>query len=195
MSSSHDVTRLLRAWRAGDDEAFRQIVALVERDLHRIARGCLRGDRANRSLSATELVHEAFIRLVEVDAIDWADRAHFLAMSARAMRRVLVDMARARRAEKRGGDHVRVTLDEEALGSDRAIDVIRLEDALHALEAVDDRKSRVVEMRFFGGLSVEDTAAVLGISAKTVLRDWEFARAWLHREMTRDDGSRHQVPA
>jgi len=195
VSSSHDVTRLLRAWRAGDDEAFRQIVALVERDLHRIARGCLRGDRANRSLSATELVHEAFIRLVEVDAIDWADRAHFLAMSARAMRRVLVDMARARRAEKRGGDHVRVTLDEEALGSDRAIDVIRLEDALHALEAVDDRKSRVVEMRFFGGLSVEDTAAVLGISAKTVLRDWEFARAWLHREMTRDDGSRHQVPA
>ena len=130
-----------------------------------------------------------FLRLVDVQQIDWQNRTHFLAMSARLMRRVLVDIARSRGADKRGGGAVRVTLDEAMIGGATPdADVIRLDDALQALAALDERKSRVVELRFFGGLTADETALALAVSSKTVLRDWEFARAWLQREMTREAG-------
>ena len=162
---------------------------LVHDELRRIARRCLHGERANHSVQATELVNEAFLRLVDVQQVDWQNRTHFLAMSARLMRRVLVDLARSRRADKRGGGAIRVTFDEAAIaGLAPDADVIRLDDALQALAALDDRKSRVVELRFFGGLTVDETAVALQVSSKTVLRDWEFARAWLQRELTREAG-------
>ena len=158
---------------------------LVHDELRRIARGCLRGDRARHSVQATELVNEAFLRLVDVQRVDWQNRTHFLALSARLMRRVLVDLARSRQSHKRGGGAVRVTFDEVTFGDIAPdADVIRLDDALEALAVLDDRKSRVVELRFFGGLTADETAAALHVSSKTVLRDWEFARAWLQRELT-----------
>ncbi len=180
------MTALLRAWSDGDDGALHALVPLVHDELRRIARRCVFGDRANHSMQATALVNEAFLRLVDVQRIDWRNRAHFLAMCARLMRRVLVDLARARHADKRGGGAVLVSFDEETMSASRAADVMRLDDALDALEAVDKRKSRVVELRFFGGLTVDETAATLNVSSKTVLRDWEFARAWLKRELTRE---------
>ena len=180
---------LLRAWREGDETALDALMPLVHDELRRIARGCLHGERANHSVQATELVNEAYLRLVDVRQVDWQDRTHFLAMSARLMRRVLVDLARSRGADKRGGGAVRVTLDEAAIGGVAPdADVIRLDDALQALAALDGRKSRVVELRFFGGLTVDETAVALQVSSKTVLRDWEFARAWLQRELTRGAG-------
>ena len=183
------MTVLLRAWREGDEKALNALKPLVHDELRRIARRCLYGERANHSVQATELVNEVFLRLVDVQHVDWQDRTHFLAVSARLMRRVLVDLARARRADKRGGGAVRVTLDDAALGGiGPDADVIRLNDALEVLAALDDRKSRVVELRFFGGLTVEETAVALRVSSKTVLRDWEFARAWLQRELTREAG-------
>ena len=163
---------------------------LVHDELRRIARRCLRGERTEHSVQATELVNEAFLRLVDVQHLDWQSRTHFLAMSARLMRRVLVDLARARAADKRGGGAMRVTLDDAAIGGiSPDADVIRLDDALQALAALDERKSRVVELRFFGGLTAEETAVALQVSSKTVLRDWEFARAWLQRELTNARGS------
>ena len=186
-----DVTALLQAWGAGDEQALNQLMPLVERELHRIARACLAGERGNRSISATALVNEAFLRLVEIDRIDWQDRAHFLSIGARLMRRVLVDLARARRSEKRGGDAVHVSLDEVMFaGSQRDADVVRLDEALDALARLDPRKGRVIELRFFGGLSAEETAAVLDVSTKTVIRDWTFAKAWLQREMTAEERTR-----
>ena len=162
---------------------------LVHDELRRIARRCLQGERANHSVQATELVNEAFLRLVDVQHVDWQNRTHFLALSARLMRRVLVDLARSRGADKRGGAVVRVTFDEAAVGGVApGADVIRLDDALKALAALDERKSRVVELRFFGGLTADETAVTLQVSSKTVLRDWEFARAWLQRELTREAG-------
>ena len=180
---------LLRAWREGDETALDALMPLVHDELRRIARGCLHGERANHSVQATELVNEAYLRLVDVRQVDWQDRTHFLAMSARLMRRVLVDLARSRGADKRGGGAVRVTLDEAAIGGVAPdADVIRLDDALQALAALDGRKSRVVELRFFGGLTADETAVALQVSSKTVLRDWEFARAWLQRELTGEAG-------
>ena len=180
------MTALLRAWREGDETALDALMPLVYDELRRIARRCLHGERAH-SVQATELVNEAFLRLVNVQQIDWQNRTHFWAMSARLMRRVLVDLARSRGADKRGGGAVRVAFDETAIGGDRSeVDVIRLDDALNALAALDDRKSRVVELRFFGGLTADETAAALQVSSKTVLRDWEFARAWLQRALTRE---------
>jgi len=162
---------------------------LVHDELRRIARRCLQGERADHSVQATELVNEAYLRLVDVQHVDWQNRTHFLAMSARLMRRVLVDLARSRGADKRGGGAVHVTFDEAAIGGlAQDADVIRLDDALKALAALDERKSRVVELRFFGGLTNDETALVLQVSSKTVLRDWEFARAWLQRELTREAG-------
>ena len=178
------MTGLLRAWRDGDQAALEALMPLVHDELRRIARRCLNGERANHSVQTTELVNEAFLRLVDVQQVDWQSRTHFLALSARLMRRVLVDYARARGADKRGGGAVHVTLDDATVGGAApAADVVRLDDALKALAALDERKSRVVELRFFGGLTVDETAAALEISSKTVLRDWEFARAWLHREV------------
>ena len=186
-----DVTALLRAWGGGDEQALHHLMPLVERELNRIARACLVGERANCSVSATALVNEAFLRLVELDRIDWRDRAHFLSIGARLMRRVLVDLARARRAEKRGGGAVRVSLDEEMLADSRQdADVVRLDEALDVLARLDPRKGRVIELRFFGGLSAEETAAILEVSTKTVIRDWTFAKAWLQREMTAAERAR-----
>jgi RNA polymerase sigma factor (TIGR02999 family) len=183
------VTVLLKAWREGDEAALDALMPLVYDELRRIAGRCLNRERAKHSVQATELVNEAFLRLVDVQQIDWQNRTHFLAMSARLMRRVLVDIARTRGADKRGGDAARVTLDEAMIGGvSPDADVIRLDDALKALAALDERKSRVVELRFFGGLTADETALALEISSKTVLRDWEFARAWLQREMTREAG-------
>jgi len=179
-----EVTTLLRAWGNGDEQALHQLMPLVERELNRIARACLAGDRGNRSVSATALVNEAFLRLVQIERIDWRDRAHFLSIGARLMRRVLVDLARARRSEKRGGDAVRVSLDEALPAITRDADVVRLDEAIDALTELDPRKGRVIELRFFGGLSAAETAAVLDVSTKTVIRDWTFAKAWLQREMT-----------
>ena len=162
---------------------------LVHDELRRIARRCLHGERANHSVQATELVNEAFLRLVDVQHVDWQNRMHFLAMSARLMRRVLVDLARSRSADKRGGVAIRVTFDEMAIGGvPPEADVIRLDDALQALAAMDERKCRVVELRFFGGLTADETAVELQVSSKTVLRDWEFARAWL-LDVLRDSAS------
>jgi RNA polymerase sigma-70 factor, ECF subfamily len=184
------VTVLLKAWREGDETALDALMPLVHDELRLIARRCLYGEQAAHSVQATELVNEAFMRLVDVQHVDWQNRTHFLAMSARLMRRVLVDLARARRADKRGGGAVRVTLDDAAVGGVAPeADVIRLDDALQALAAMDERKSRVVELRFFGGLTVDEVAVVLQVSSKTVLRDWEFVRAWLQRELT-DEASR-----
>jgi RNA polymerase sigma factor (TIGR02999 family) len=187
LTPSHDVTVLLRAWRDGDETALDTLLPLVHDELRRIARRCLHGERANHSVQATELVNEAFLRLVDVQHVDWQNRTHFLAMSARLMRRVLVDLARSRGADKRGGDAVRMTLETADIGGNAPdADVIRLDDALQALAAMDDRKSRVVELRFFGGLTVDEIAVALHVSSKTVLRDWEFARSWLQRELTRE---------
>ena len=184
MSDPGDVTALLRAWGQGDQAALERLVPLVEPELHRIARRCMAGERAGHSLQATALVNEAYLRLVDVQRVNWQDRAHFLAMSARLMRRVLVDAARAKGYQKRGGGAVKVTLDEALVPSaEPAIDLVALNDALEALAAFDERKSRVVEMRFFGGLSVEESAAVLDVSVDTVMRDWKLAKAWLLREM------------
>ena len=170
------------AW--GDGDAMRRLVPLVEAELHAIARRCMRGERSGHSLQATALVNEAYVRLVDAQRIRWQDRAHFLAMSARLMRRVLVDHARARGYQKRGGGAVQVTLVEGMGGSDeRPLDLVALDEALNALAALDARKSRVVELRFFGGLSVEETARELGVSTDTVSRDWKFAKAWLVREL------------
>ena len=187
MSPTHEVTVLLRAWHEGDEAALDALMPLVHDELRRIARQCLHGERANHSVQATALVNEAFLRLVDVQHVDWQNRTHFLAMSARLMRRVLVDLARSRAADKRGGGAVRVAFDDATIGGVAPdADVIRLDDALKALAALDERKSRVVELRFFGGLTADETAVALQVSSKTVLRDWEFARAWLQRELTRE---------
>lgn len=182
---SEGVTDLLLAWRGGDESALSRLLPVVYDELHGIARRCMAGERAGATLQATGLVHEAFLRLLDVQRVDWQNRAHFLAMAARLMRRVLVDAARARQADKRGGERIRVTFDEALFPTqDQGTELVRLDDALAALATVDDRKSRVVELRFFGGLSLEETAEALGVSAKTVTRDWDFARAWLQREMS-----------
>ena len=184
MADPGDVTGLLLAWGKGDEAAFQQLVPLVERELHRIAKRCMAGERAGHSLQATALVNEAYLRLIDVQQIKWQDRAHFLAMSARLMRRILVDWARSKQYQKRGGGAVKVTMDEGlAVVGERGQDLVALDDALQALAQFDERKSKVIELRFFGGLSVEETAEVLKISVDTVMRDWKLAKAWLLREM------------
>ena len=185
LNTPADVTGLLVRWRGGDDEALRQLLPVVEGELHRIATRCMRRERAGHSLQATELVNEAYMKLIDAQQVRWQDRAHFLAMSARLMRQILVDHARARFAQKRGAGGQRITVVEALGGTDeRPHDLLALDDALEALARFDDRKSRVVELRFFGGLSVEETAQVLGVSGDTVTRDWKLAKAWLLRELS-----------
>jgi RNA polymerase sigma factor (TIGR02999 family) len=187
--TSPDVTGLLIAWGRGDHEALNQLTPIVHDELHRIARLCLAKERADQSLQATALVNEAYIRLIQARGVNWQNRAHFLALAARLMRRILVDFARGRLYQKRGGGAVRVTLvDNLALSSEPGRDLVALDDALEALATVDERKSRVIEMRFFGGLSVKETAEALHVSPETVMRDWKFARAWLLRELRADTG-------
>jgi RNA polymerase sigma-70 factor, ECF subfamily len=186
------VTGLLLAWRKGDEAALGRLIPLVQAELRRIARRCLRGERKGHTLQATALVNEAYLRLVDVQRMDWQNRAHFLAMAARVMRRILVDSARAHGYQKRGGGAIRVSLsDELAVSDEKPPDVVRLDDALHGLSRLDERKSRVVELRYFAGLSVAETAAVLEISEATVMRDWLAARTWLAKEMTEHAGRRY----
>jgi RNA polymerase sigma factor (TIGR02999 family) len=157
---------------------------LVHDELRRIARRCLAGERGGHSLQATELVNEAYLRLIDARHVDWQNRTHFLAISARLMRRILVDVARTKGYQKRGGGAVRVTFDDALVVTDQpGQDLVALDDALEALAAVHERKARVIELRFFGGLSVEETAAVLKVSVDTVMRDWKLAKAWLLREL------------
>ena len=184
------VTGLLRAWSDGDENALEQLLPLVEGELRRLARGYMSRERKGHTLQATALVNEAFVRLVDAQGIRWQDRAHFLGISARLMRRVLVDHARARGYLKRGGGVQQITLTESLLISEEpSLDLIALDRALEALAAVDDRKAKVVELRFFGGLSVEETADVLHVSTDTIKRDWRSAKLWLLRELEgrRDD--------
>ncbi len=177
------MTGLLLAWRGGDEAALEQLVPLVHQELHRIARGCMRGERAGHSLQATALVNEAYLRLIGAQQVDWQNRVHFLAVSARLMRRILVDFARAKNYQKRGGGAQAVTLDEALVVVEPGRDLIAIDEALDALAKMDERKAKVVEMRFFGGLTVEETAAALGVSPDTVMRDWRLAKAWLMREL------------
>lgn len=178
------VTELLRAWSDGDDGALEQLVPLVEVELRRLARGYMARERPDHTLQTTALVNEAFVRLTDARQVRWQDRAHFLGISARLMRRVLVDYARRRGFHKRGGDAQRVTLQDDLVRTpDPAFDVVALDRALEALAKFDMRKSRIVELRFFGGLSVEETADVLQVSTDTVKRDWRLAKLWLLREL------------
>jgi RNA polymerase sigma-70 factor (ECF subfamily) len=182
--SSHHVTELLLAWGAGNESALNELVPIVHDELHRIALACMAGEKAGHSLQATALVNEAYLRLVEARGMNWQNRAHFLAMSARVMRRILVDFARSKQYQKRGGGAVRVTLvDDVGLSDEPGRDLVALDDALDALAKVDERKSRVIEMRFFGGLSVKETAEALHVSPETVMRDWKLAKAWLLRQL------------
>jgi RNA polymerase sigma-70 factor (ECF subfamily) len=189
-SSEHDITGLLQSWRHGDQSAFDQLMPLVYHHLHRMALGYLAGERASISVQATALVNEVCLRLLGWDQAHWQNRGHFFGVSAQMMRRVLVDIARRRRAERRGGEHAtHVSLDEvEVVDSPRDPDLLDIDRALQRLELVDPRKARVVELRFFGGLSVEETAEALQVSIRTVHKDWAFARAWLFREMTGTSG-------
>ena len=178
------MTELLLKWREGDEAALDRLVPIVHNELRRIARRCMAGERAGHSLQATALVNEAYLRLIDVQHVNWQNRAHFLAMSARLMRRILVDYARSKGYQKRGGGAVKVTFDEGLpVAAEPAFDLVALDDALKALATVDERKSRVIELRFFGGLSVEETATVLAVSPETVMRDWKLAKAWLMREL------------
>jgi RNA polymerase sigma factor (TIGR02999 family) len=187
-----EATTLLLAWGQGDQGALERLVPLVHDELHRIARRCMAGERVGHSLQATALVNEAYLRLIDVSHVDWQDRAHFLAVSARLMRRILVDHARSRNYEKRGGGAQKVAFDEGLVVSvEPGQDLVALHDALTALAKVDPRKSQVVELRFFGGLSVEETAEALHVSTDTVTRDWNLAKVWLVRELR--GGSTHDV--
>ena len=180
-----ETTRLLRAWAGGDRDALDQLAPRVYRELRRLAGKFVQDENGHRTLQATALVHEAYLKLVEVDNVDWQHRAHFFAVAAQMMRRILLDQARRRTAAKRGGPAGHVNLDEVPdLDSSRGARLIALDDALHRLAEVDPRKARVVELRFFGGLKAEETAAVLGVSEETVLRDWRLARAWLLAELS-----------
>jgi len=187
---SADVTALLKAWRRGDSQALARLTPLVYDHLRKLGRQYVRKERAGARGDATSLVHEAFVRLVDARTVEWKDRAHFLAVSANIMRRILVDAARARASTKRGGGLKRVdpttttNLDGlPAAGTDRAAEMCALDDALNTLARLDPRRARVIELRFFGGLSVEETADALDVSPQTVMRDWKLARAWLAVEL------------
>ena len=183
-TSNSETTQLLRAWAAGNQEALDELTPRVYKELRRIAGHCMQGERPGGTIQTTALVHEAWLRMVDVTNVDWQHRAHFFAVSATMMRRILLDRARRRAASKRGSGLPRVDLDEIPDISSRNVrQMIALDDALKVLETMDPRKSRVVELRFFGGLSVEESAVVLKVSPDTIMRDWKFARAWLLTEL------------
>jgi RNA polymerase sigma factor (TIGR02999 family) len=188
--TSKELTVLLRAWSDGDEAALEELLPLVEAELRRLARIYMAKERRGHTLQTTALVNEAFVRLVDAKGLRWQDRSHFLGIAARLMRRVLVDHARARGYQKRGGGAQRVTLTDALLvASERSLHLVDLDRALEALAGVDARKAKVVELRFFGGLSVEETADVLHVSNDTIKRDWRLAKLWLLREL---DGKRNE---
>jgi RNA polymerase sigma factor (TIGR02999 family) len=190
--TSPDITILLKAWRGGDRDALDRLTPLVYEHLRKLARQYVRREEGLARGEATALVHDAFVKLIDAQSVDWQDRAHFFAVAARIMRRILVDAARARASTKRGGEMQRV--DHSSImnfdiipdqGTERAAAICALDDALNALAVMDPRRAQVVELRFFGGLSVAETAAAMAVSAQTVMRDWKLARAWLARELRR----------
>jgi RNA polymerase sigma factor (TIGR02999 family) len=183
---THDVTALLIEWTRGDSAAVDKLVPLVHGELRRLAKRQMAGERQDHVLQATALVNEVYLKLIDIRRVQWQDRAHFFAMAARLMRRVLVDFARAGKNQKRGGAMRRVTFDQDLpVVSETPEDVIAIDDALVAFAREYERKAQVVELRFFGGLSVDETAEVLKISPETVMRDWKFAKGWLLRELSR----------
>lgn len=182
--ASHEITELLLAWGQGDQAALDTLIPLVHADLHKRAERYMRRERRGHTLQATALIHETYLRLIDVQQVRWRNRAHFFAMAARLMRRILVDHARERRCQKRGGETRRVSLDEGlVLSPERGEDIVALDEALNALSEFDPRKGRVVECRFFGGLSGEETAEALDVSLETVKRDWRLAKSWLLRRL------------
>jgi RNA polymerase sigma factor (TIGR02999 family) len=187
--STHEVTQLLKAWTTGDEQALEKLTPLVYEQLRRVAQHHMAGQRPGHILQTTALVNEVYLQLLDCGQMNWQDRAHFFAMSAQLMRRILIDFARSRGSQKRGGDVLHVSLDEApSVCTDPDPNLLALDDALKALATVDERKSKVVELRFFGGLSVEETAAVLKVSPETVMRDWRLAKLWLLRELSEGNG-------
>jgi RNA polymerase sigma factor (TIGR02999 family) len=185
-ASSVEITCLLRAWSSGDSTALEQLAPLIYAELRRIAHGYMRHERRDHSLQATALLHEAYLRLIDVHNVRWQDRAHFFAVSAQMMRRILTDRARACAAAKRGGAGIRLHLDDiPEVGAWRPWELMALDDALTSMAQMDPRKAKVIELRFFAGLSVEETAEVLKASPQTIMRDWKLARIWLERELSR----------
>ena len=181
---TNDVTQLLLDWGKGDRAALEQLLPVIYQELHKIARGYLRGERPGHTLQPTALIHEAYLRLLGQDLPEWKNRHHFFGVAALLMRQILVEHARGRHAAKRGGGAQQVSLEDATIFSEgRTADLVALDDALTALAALDERKCRVIELRFFGGLSVEETAEVLGVSVATVGREQRLAQAWLHREV------------
>lgn len=190
LSPSQDVTGLLVAWGQGDEEALQKLMPLVYEQLHAAARRYMAGERPGHTLQTTALIHETYLRLVDVRKVKWQDRAHFLAVCAQLMRRILIDFARSRRYQKRGGAAAHVSFDEALMVTAQPdANLVALDEALNRLSKVDDRKSKVVELRFFGGLDVKETAEAMKISPDTVMRDWKLAKVWLLRELRR--GTRH----
>ena len=184
-SAENEITELLQAWRLGDESALEKLTPQVYRELHRAAKGCMRNERDGHILQTTALINELYLRLTDLKGIDWQNRAHFFALCARQMRRILTDQARARRSHKRGSGVQPISLDAAPLVSAQTQpELLEVDGALNALAKVDLRKSQVVELRFFGGLSVEETAEVLKVSPDTVVRDWKLAKAWLLRELS-----------
>jgi RNA polymerase sigma factor (TIGR02999 family) len=180
----NDVSRLLEQVSSGDGDALAALMPVLYQELHKIARHHLRLERPDHTLQPTALINEAYLRLLGQSRVRWQNRAHFLGIASQLMRRILIDYARARRAEKRGGLAERITLDDAVVADRRMVDVMALDGALEALATIDPQQSRIVELRYFGGLTIDETAEVLQISAATVKRDWNVARAWLHREIT-----------
>jgi RNA polymerase sigma factor (TIGR02999 family) len=186
--SPHSVTQLLLAWRQGNPAALEQLIPVVYQKLRRLARRYMAGQKPGHTLQATGLVNEAYVRLIDCQQVNWKDRAHFFAVSAQVMRRVLVEFARSGRYQKRGGGAPKTSLDESLIVSPQpGQDLVALDDALQAFASSFPRQSQVVELRFFGGLSVEETAEVLHVSAITVMRDWQLAKSWLARELKKGD--------
>jgi len=185
--SAHEITRLLQAWSEGEQSALDRLIPLVYQELHRLAHHYMGRERTGHTLQTTALLNEAYLRLVESAKPNWQSRTHFFAVSAQVMRRILVDWARSRQALKRGGQEQPIELEEALVIAEApGANLVGLDDALKALAAIDPRKSEVVELRFFGGLSVEETAEVLKVSPETVMRDWKFAKSWLRRELRKE---------
>ncbi len=183
----HEITELLQAWRLGDEGALEKLTPQVYRELHRAARRCMAREHEGHTLQTTALINELYLRLSDLRLIDWQSRAHFFALCARQMRRILTDEARAKKSLRRGGGALEVSLDVAPMVAPQAsADLVAVDDALNRLAKEDERKSQVVEMRFFGGLSVDETAEVLNVSPETVMRDWKVAKAWLLRDLSGD---------
>ena len=187
MDQSPEISVLLREWNDGDRAALDDLLPLVYNELHQQARRYLRRERQDHTLQTTALIHEAYIKLIGQKNVEWESRNHFFAIAAKLMRRILVDHARTKHRDKRGGDDVKLPLDEAThiVVDERDVDLIALDDALNRLENIDEQQARVVELRYFSGLSLEETAEALKISRATAARDWAMAKAWLHRELTR----------